>query len=64
MPITSLLIFTEDSEGRVSKVYIAGDKCILMELDDVIDAVSCLMFLYYVCNLEYPKQCFNTFPFL
>ena len=64
VPITPFLTFTEDSEGRVNKVYIAGEKCILMELDNVIDAVSCLMILYYVCNLEYPKQCFNTFLFL
>lgn len=35
-----------------------------MELDNIVAAVSCLMFMYYVCNLEYPKECFNTFLFL
>ena len=64
VPMTPFLIFTEDSDGRVNKIYIAGEKRILMELDNVIDGVSCLMFVYYVCNLEYPKQCFNTFLFL
>ena len=62
--MTPFLVFTEDSDGRVNKIYIAGEKHILMELDNVIDGVSCLMFVYYVCNLEYPKQCFNTFLFL
>ena len=62
--MTPFLKFTEDSDGRVNKIYIAGEKSILMELDNVIDGVSCLMFVYYVFNLEYPKQCFNTFLFL
>ena len=35
-----------------------------MELDNIVAAVLCLMFMYYVCNLEYPKECFNTFLFL
>ena len=63
-PISPFLIFTEDSEGRVDKISIAGEKRVLLDADDVVSAVSSLMFMYYVCNLEYPKECFNTFLFL
>ncbi|CAB4011852.1 Hypothetical predicted protein [Paramuricea clavata] len=30
----------------------------------LLDAVESMMLLYYVCTLEYPKECFNTFLFL
>ena len=62
--MSPFLIFIEDSQGRVDRIYIAGEKRVLMELDNIVAAVSCLMFMYYVCNLEYPKECFNTFLFL
>ena len=64
IPMSSFLIFTEDSDGRVDRIYIAGEKRVLLEVDNMIAAVSCLMFIYYVCNLEYPKECFNTYLFL
>lgn len=29
-----------------------------------LDGVESMLMLYYVCNLEYPKECLNTFFFL
>ena len=29
-----------------------------------LDGIKSMMMLYYVCNLEYPKECLNTFLFL
>ena len=58
------LIFIEDRQGRVDRIYIAGEKRVLMGLENIVAAVTCLMFMYYVCKLEYPKECFNTFLFL
>ena len=58
------VIFCEDSNGSVNRIFIAAEKRILMEADDILAAVSSLMFIYYICNLEYPKQCFDTFLFL
>ena len=29
-----------------------------------LDAIESMMMLYYICNVEYPKECFNTFLFL
>ena len=34
------------------------------EPSGLLDALESMMLLYYVCNLEYPKECFNTFLFL
>ncbi len=48
----------------MDKISIAGEKMVLLDADDVVSAVSSLMFICYVCNLEYPKECFNTFLFL
>ena len=47
-PISPFLVFTEDSEGRVDKISIAGEKRVLLDADDVVSAVSSLMFMYYV----------------
>jgi hypothetical protein len=34
------------------------------EPSGLLDALESMMLLYYVCNLEYPNECFNTFLFL
>lgn len=63
-PKSPYLIFIEDSDGRINDIFIGGENQVLMETDNIVAAVTSLMFIYYVCNLEYPKQCFNTFLFL
>ena len=63
-PMLPHLVITEDDNGRVSEISIAAERQVLVETDDVVTGIISLLFLYYVCNFEYPKQCHNTFMFL
>ena len=58
------LIFNGCLEEPGEQSVAAENKLILPDATDIIKATELLMFWYYVCNLEYPKECFNTFFFL
>ena len=45
-PMLPFLVFTEDSEGRVDKISIAGEKWVILDADDVVSAVSSLILLF------------------
>ena len=45
-PMSPFLVFTEDSEGRVDKISIAGEKWVILDADDVVSAVSSLILLF------------------
>ena len=57
------LIFNGCLEEPGEQSVAAENKLILPDATDIIKATELLMFWYYVCNLEYPKECFNTFFF-
>jgi hypothetical protein len=42
------IIFCEDNNGRVNRIFIATEKRILMEADDFLAAVSSLMSIYTI----------------
>ena len=42
----------------------AGENEILAEAEGILEAVEVLLMMYYVCNIQYPKECFNTYIFL
>ena len=59
------LIFNGSLEEPRGDISVAAEnRVILQDATGIIEATLSLMFLYYVCNLEYPKECFNTFFFL
>jgi hypothetical protein len=49
-PMSPFLVFTEDSEGRVDKISIAGEKRVFLDADDVVSAVLSLMFMYVILS--------------
>ena len=60
--MSHFLIFGGSVVEPACEFYIAGEQEVLVSiLGGIIDAVGALMFMYYVCNLEYPKECFNTY---
>ena len=63
--MSPFLIFGGSVVEPACEFCIAGEREVLVSiLGGIIDAVGALMFMYYVHNLEYPKECFNTFLFL
>ena len=63
--MSPLFIFPDLEPAVYENIYIAGEKQLLMAITGgIIEGVGSLMFLYYVCNLKYPKECFNTLTFL
>ena len=63
--MSPFLIFGGSVVEPAGEFCIAGEREVPMPISgEIIDAVGALMFMYYVHNLEYPKECFNTFLFL
>ena len=46
------------------EMVIAAENEVLLQVEDILQAVESLMCMYYVCNIQYPKECLNTFIFL
>jgi hypothetical protein len=40
---------------------VVAENQVLMKNLGFLDAVESMLMIYYVYNLEYPKECFNTF---
>ena len=38
-----------------------GENRVILGEMGLVDALEAMMFLFYVCNLQYPKACTNTF---
>ena len=57
----SFLIIGGSLVEPTEEIIIGGENEILMNLSGMIDAVEALTCLYYVCNIQYPKECGNTF---
>ena len=56
-----LLIGGTMEEPQPSDVAIIAENRAILEGMGLVDALESMMFLYYICNLEYPKECANTF---
>ena len=52
--------FVEPEEEMV----IAAENEVLLQVEGILQAVESLMCMYYVSNIQYPKECLNTFIFL
>ena len=52
--------FVEPEEEMV----IAAENEVLLQVEGILQAVESLICMYYVCNIQYPKECLNTFIFL
>ena len=52
--------FVEPEEEMV----IAAENVVLLQVEGMFQAVESLICMYYVCNIQYPKECLNTFVFL
>ena len=60
--MSPFLIFGGSVVEPACEFCIAGEREVLVSiLGGIIDAVGALMFMYYVCNLEFPKECSNIF---
>ena len=56
-----LLINGTLEEPQPDDVAIIGENRIILGGMGLVDALEAMMFLFYVCNLQYPKECTNTF---
>ena len=43
---------------------VVAENQVLLKNLGFLDAVESMLMIYYVCNLEYPKECFSTFLIL
>ncbi len=46
------------------EMAIAAENEVLVQVESILQAVESLMCVYCVCNIEYSKECLNTFIFL
>lgn len=51
-------------EDPVDFSVIAENEVIVKGTSGLIDAIEAMLFTYYVCNIQYPKECFNSLFFL
>ena len=56
-----LLISGTSDEPQPDDVSIIGENRVILGGMGLVDALEAMMFLFYVCNLQYPKECTNTF---
>ena len=64
-PNISPFLVVGNSLLEPTEFFIAGEQEVIMSISGgIVHAVGVLMFLYYVCNLQYPKECYNTFLFM
>ena len=60
--MSPFLIFGGSVVEPAGEFSIASERDVLMSISGgVIDAVGAMTFMYYVCNLEFPKECSNIF---
>ena len=48
-------------EPQPSDEAIITENRVILEAMGLVDALESMMFLYYICNLDYRKECANTF---
>ena len=46
------------------EMVIAAENEVPLQVEGILQAVESLMCMYYVCNIQYPNECLNTFIFL
>jgi hypothetical protein len=46
------------------EMAVAAENQVLLKASGILEAFECLMCIYYVCNVQYPKDCANTYMFL
>lgn len=51
-------------EPQLDQVAIVAENQVLLHADGLLESIELMMMLYYVCNIEYPKEIFNTLFFL
>lgn len=51
-------------EPQLDEVAIVVEKEVLVHANRLLESIELMMILYYVCNIEYPEEIFNTLFFL
>jgi hypothetical protein len=46
------------------EMAIAGGNEVLLQAYGILEGFECLMCMYYISNVQYPKECANTYTFL
>ena len=46
------------------EMAVAGEHEVLLKASGILEAFESLMCIYYVCNIQYPKECTNNYIFL
>ena len=59
-----LVIGGTSEEPDPNEISVVAENKVIFISSGLLDAVEAMLLLYYVCNLAYPKECFNTFFFL
>ena len=56
----------EEPDLISAEIFIAAEQKIIMKLPTgcMIEAIKCLLFTYYICNLQYPAECANVYIFM
>lgn len=51
-------------DPQPTDVSVVAENRVLLKSMKLLDALESMLLIYYVCNIEYPKECLNTFLFL
>ena len=57
-----LLFSGTSEEPQPDDAVIIGENRVIWGEMGLVDALEAMMFLFYVCNLQYPKQCEYIYP--
>ena len=62
--MSPFLVFTRSIDDPDNNMTVAAENKVLIEAEGIWEAVEVLLMAYYVCNVQYPKECLNTYLFL
>ena len=62
--MSSFIFFGGTLVEPEEEMAIAAENEVLLLVEGLLQAVEPLMCMYYVCNIQYPKNGLNTFIFL
>ena len=46
------------------EMAVVGENEVLVNASGILEVFEPLMCIYYICNIQYPKECANTYIFL
>ena len=60
-----LFIIFEGELHSPDDIYLSAEQEILLKINgELTSALTMLLLVYFVCNIQYPKECMNVYMFL